>query len=142
MTQAPPKRDRRIERTRQLLSKALMDLIVERGYDSITIQDITDCANVSRTTFYLHFKDKDELLSTSMQAIYDGLLRGHEVKPPIDLDPDTVKAGDCNAEDFEHVAEYADFYRVMLSSDGSISFVWAVLDYLARMIQPLLDRGR
>ena len=65
-----------------------MDLIVERGYDGISIQDITDRANVSRTTFYLHFKDKDELLFTSMQAIYDGLLRGHEVEPPIDLDPD------------------------------------------------------
>ena len=59
MTDTPLKRDRRIERTHQLLSKALMDLIIERGYDSITIQDITDRANVSRTTFYLHFKDKD-----------------------------------------------------------------------------------
>ena len=118
-----------------------MDLIVERGYDSITIQDITDRADVSRTTFYLHFKDKDELLFTSMQVIYDGLLGGHEIDPPLDLDPDEVKASDCKAGDFEHVAEYADFYRVMLSNDGSISFVWEVMSYLSRMIQPMLEGG-
>ncbi len=141
MTQAPPKRDRRIERTRRLLSKALMDLIVERGYDRITIQDITDRADVSRTTFYLHFKDKDELLFTSMQVIYDGLLRGHDAPPPVELDPDEVKAGDCNAEDFEHVAEYADFYRVMLSDKGSIGFAWEVLSYLAQMIQPKIEQA-
>ncbi|MEO8397816.1 MAG: helix-turn-helix domain-containing protein, partial [Chloroflexota bacterium] len=73
MTETVRKPDRRIERTRQLLSKALMDLIIERGYDTITIQDITDRANVSRATFYLHYKDKDELLYQSMTKIYDAL---------------------------------------------------------------------
>ncbi len=141
MTQAPPKRDRRIERTRQLLSKALMDLIVERGYDDITIQDITDRANVSRTTFYLHFKDKEELLFTSMQAIYDGLLGGHEGMLPTSSDPRDLTAEDCHAEDFEHVAEYADFYRVMLSDNGSIRFVWEVMSYLARIMQPKLEQA-
>ncbi len=138
MTQTLPKRDRRIERTHQLLSKALMDLIIERGYDSITIQDITDRANVSRTTFYLHFKDKDELLFTSMQAIYDGLLNGHEGLMPLDIDRDHIENLDCNAEDFEHVADYADFYRVMLSDKGSIKFVWEVLAYLTQVMQPTL----
>ena len=46
--------DRRIQRTRALLLSALLDLIVERGYEDITVQDIVDRANVGRSTFYKH----------------------------------------------------------------------------------------
>ncbi len=133
MTDASPtvRRDRRIERTHQLLSKALMELIVERGYDSITIQDITDRANVSRTTFYLHFKDKDELLFASMQQIYEGLLTGHEGFMPGSVsEADYDGEVNCDAGDFKHVAEYADFYRVMLGKQGSVTFIVRLLSYL------------
>jgi AcrR family transcriptional regulator len=54
--------DRRIQRTRALLLSALLDLIVERGYEELTVQDIVDRANVGRSTFYKHFLDKHELL--------------------------------------------------------------------------------
>lgn len=56
------KLDRRVQRTRDLLRRTLIQLIREKGYDSITIQDITDRANLGRTTFYLHYQTKDELL--------------------------------------------------------------------------------
>ena len=56
------KTDRRVQRTRELLQKTLIELITERGYDAITIQDIVDRANIGRTTFYLHYNSKDELL--------------------------------------------------------------------------------
>lgn len=59
---ADEKSDRRVQRTRQLLKGALVHLIKERGYDAITIQDITDQANVGRTTFYLHYDSKEALL--------------------------------------------------------------------------------
>ena len=55
------KQDRRVQRTRKLLRRALMELIDEKGYDAITIQDITERANLGRTTFYLHYQSKDEL---------------------------------------------------------------------------------
>ncbi len=61
--------DRRVERTRELLQKALIELITERGYDAITIQDIVDRANVGRTTFYLHYNSKDELFMSCHEAI-------------------------------------------------------------------------
>jgi AcrR family transcriptional regulator len=54
--------DRRVQRTRALLRNALMQLINEKGYDAVTIQDITDRANLGRTTFYLHYTSKDDLL--------------------------------------------------------------------------------
>jgi AcrR family transcriptional regulator len=63
------KPDRRVQRTRELLQKALIDLISERGYDAITIQDIVDRANVGRTTFYLHYNSKDELFMSCHEAI-------------------------------------------------------------------------
>jgi AcrR family transcriptional regulator len=63
------KPDRRVQRTRELLQKALIELISERGYDAITIQDIVDHANVGRTTFYLHYNSKDDLLMSCHEAI-------------------------------------------------------------------------
>jgi AcrR family transcriptional regulator len=63
------KSDRRVERTRELLQKALIELVAERGYDAITIQDIVDRANVGRTTFYLHYKSKDELFMSCHEGI-------------------------------------------------------------------------
>jgi len=63
------KTDRRVQRTRERLQKALIELISERGYDAITIQDIVDRANVGRTTFYVHYSSKDELFMSCHEAI-------------------------------------------------------------------------
>jgi AcrR family transcriptional regulator len=63
------KTDRRVGRTRELLQKVLIELIAERGYDAITIQDIVDRANIGRTTFYLHYSSKDELFMSCHEAI-------------------------------------------------------------------------
>jgi AcrR family transcriptional regulator len=56
------KRDRRIERTRRTLREALIALILERGWDDISVQDVCNRADVGRSTFYTHFADKEELL--------------------------------------------------------------------------------
>ncbi len=63
------KTDRRVQRTRELLQKALIELIGERGYNAITIRDIVDRANVGRTTFYVHYSSKDELFMSCHEAI-------------------------------------------------------------------------
>ncbi len=126
---APTSRpDRRVQRTRQLLRDALMALIVEKGYDAVAVQDITDRANVARTTFYLHFRDKEDLLLRSMEAVYDDLTaRMGQVSP------DGLLANGLPAEvvAFEHVAEHAAFYRVMFSSRGVAAFIVRVRRYLA-----------
>lgn len=54
---------RQIQKSRRLLHEALVSLILEKKYESITVQQILDRANVGRSTFYLHFKDKDDLLT-------------------------------------------------------------------------------
>ena len=56
-----PKLDRRTARTRNLLGDALIELIQEKPFDSVTVQDVLDRAGVGRSTFYVHYKDKDDL---------------------------------------------------------------------------------
>lgn len=60
--------DRRVQRTRDLLQQAMLDLLVAQGYDAITIQNITERANVGRTTFYLHYESKEDLYRHAHQA--------------------------------------------------------------------------
>ena len=64
-----PKTDRRKQRTHEQLQKALVELIRERGYDALTIQDIAERANVGRTTFYLHYNSKEELFMSCHQTV-------------------------------------------------------------------------
>lgn len=72
-----PVRDRRIQKTQHLLRSALVSLIHEKDYDSIAVKEILDRANVGRSTFYTHFRDKDELL---VSGIYDMLKAVHPMR--------------------------------------------------------------
>src|SRR6476660_8751547 len=54
--------DRRVARSRRALKEALTDLILEEGFEAVTVQDVIDRADVGRSTFYAHFLDKDDLL--------------------------------------------------------------------------------
>ncbi len=63
------KEDRRIGRTRRLMHEALMALMVDKGYEAITVQDILDRADVGRSTFYAHYRDKDELLLSCFEHL-------------------------------------------------------------------------
>lgn len=66
---APEKKDRRTRRTRQLLRSALLALLKEKRYEEISVQDIIERADVARSTFYMHYLDKDDLL-TGSQGIF------------------------------------------------------------------------
>jgi AcrR family transcriptional regulator len=72
-------KDRRIQKTQGLLHEALASLIREKAYDSISVKEILDRANVGRSTFYMHFHDKDELLDS---VIRDILRAGQSKGPP------------------------------------------------------------
>lgn len=61
--------DRRVERTRGLLHDALASLIHEKSYDAIVVKEILARANVGRSTFYAHFRDKDELLDSGIRQM-------------------------------------------------------------------------
>jgi Transcriptional regulator len=63
--------DRRPARTVSALRTSLIELMLEKHYDSITVQDIIDRANVGRSTFYSHFRDKEDLLVGDWKRFYE-----------------------------------------------------------------------
>lgn len=144
MTKTIRKTDPRITRTLKLLGDALRELIVERGYDTITVQDITDRADVSRTTFYLHFKDKDELLFATMRQIYDELTGSYRHRVNEAKTWEELEQLACETSDYDHVAQNADFYRVMLGKHGSAAFIQQIMNYLTEetlkeFLKPILS---
>ena len=108
--------DRRVSRTRRQLRDALMGLILEKGYDAVTVEDITSRADLGRTTFYLHYKDKEELLLESIDTI------ANDLKAQVDL-LGSGRGGNENPPmpihmAFHHAAENADLYRIILHGEG------------------------
>lgn len=65
--------DRRVRRTRRILSDAFTALVLEKGYDRTTVQNILDRADVGRSTFYAHFRDKEALLLACFDEVRAGL---------------------------------------------------------------------
>src|SRR5436190_12597876 len=66
--------DRRVQRTEDVLHQALISLMIEKGYEVITVQDIIDRANVGRSTFYTHYTGKQELLLRGLNNLSRNLL--------------------------------------------------------------------
>src|SRR5258707_301232 len=70
--------DRRVRRTRRALREALVALIVERGYEKVTVQDVLDRADIGRSTFYAHYRDKDDLFGSCFDDLRaEHVLHGH-----------------------------------------------------------------
>ena len=70
---AKKKMDRRARRTRASLTSAFAELVLSRGYEAVTIGEISDKANVGRSTFYSHYRSKEDLLEESLQRPSGGL---------------------------------------------------------------------
>lgn len=64
-----PNEDRRIIRTKEAIRNALVALIEEKGFDALSVKDITAKANINRGTFYLHYKDKFDLLDKTLEEV-------------------------------------------------------------------------
>jgi AcrR family transcriptional regulator len=119
------KTDRRVIRTRRLLRDALFALILEEGIDAVTIEEITDRADLGRTTFYLHYRDKEDLLLQSIGELVDDLI-GRMSQLPLDqwmlqIDPTNEAPSPAIVLPFQHVAEHAHLYRIILRGEGTYS---------------------
>jgi transposase-like protein len=60
------KSDRRVQRSKRALREALVQLMIEKGYEETTVADIAERADVGRSTFYTHYADKEDLLQGSL----------------------------------------------------------------------------
>jgi AcrR family transcriptional regulator len=111
------KENRPVRRTRDRLGDALMELLVQMPFDKITVQDVLDRAGVSRTTFYSHFRDKNDLFLSDADEFFEEMAmalsrfgcKSDRVAPVREL--------------FAHIAEVRPFYNALIES-GKIHDVW------------------
>jgi AcrR family transcriptional regulator len=111
------KTDRRVQRTQQLLQNALIDLILEKGYDDITIQDLLDRANLGRSTFYTHYRDKEDLLLSGFQGLFDAFQKEylHSASPAADP---VQAARELSLFFFRHAGSHHDLFKAMIGERG------------------------
>jgi len=136
------KEDRRVGRTRRLMHEALMTLIVEKGYEAVTVQDILDRADVGRSTFYAHYRDRDELLLSSFehlrtlfeqqqQALFDSRRTGREPELNFVL------------ELFRHTGQHYKLYKAIAGRQSGEMIMKYLHRYLCTMlIGPLTELNR
>src|SRR5204863_2025217 len=122
----------RVRRTKILLREALIALIEERGFEALTIGELTERAMVSRAAFYRNYQDKYDLVEQIFEEAMSALLNavgdlGREHPPEIWV------------RFFEHIAEYERLYRALLGRKGSPWFVWKMRAALAGLLK---ERGR
>src|SRR5512140_3815474 len=105
MTQ--PTSNLRVRRTQKLLREALIELIEERGFDALTVGEITERAMVSRAAFYRNYQDKydlvEQIFTEAIHALFNAV-----------SEPGTVHSPEIWVKFFEHIAEYERLYRALL----------------------------
>ena len=128
------KQDRRSQRTRHLLGEALVELIREKDYNTITVSDIIDRANIGRSTFYAHYHDKDDLLVGELDRVIEVLSRripDHEESP---FFPSLGL--------FRHVGEEYELYKALLWGSGIDLLIKHLQKSLSKRIEQGLQESR
>lgn len=128
----PP--NKRIQKSRKLLHQALISLILEKKYESITVQQILDRANVGRSTFYMHFRDKDEVLLMGFEHLRE-MLHDVQAKIPAAAQPYEKVIGFSPAM-FEHLYEYRNEWKALRGSQAGV----IVRQSIEKIIGSLVER--
>jgi AcrR family transcriptional regulator len=120
--------DRRTSRTRRALRKALIELIMEKRYDAITVQNVIDRADVGRSTFYAHFRDKEDLFLSDWEALLEGFVQHIEWQSP---NGRIVPVREL----FSHVQEFHHFYQALVRSRKTTWLFKTGQSYLAKSLE-------
>ncbi|MCU4989832.1 TetR/AcrR family transcriptional regulator [Bacillus cereus] len=109
--------DRRITKSKEAIKKAVIELMSDKNFDDITIQDIADRANVNRGTIYLHYSDKFDLLDKIIEEHINELRVMCESAAEMDLD-----FVESNVGWFEYFESNYSFFSTLLASSKASSF--------------------
>jgi len=123
------KQDRRSQRTRHLLSAALVELIREKDYSTITVSDIIERANVGRSTFYAHYRDKDDLFVGEMDRVIEILSQRIPGQEEIPFFPSLGL--------FRHVGEELELYKALLWTPG----IDLLIKHLQKSLSQRVEQG-
>jgi AcrR family transcriptional regulator len=112
----PPSRpgsrtQRRVARTKAAIEDAFVQLVLERGYDQVTVEDVTDRADLARATFYAHYPNKEAVQFSVFDRLTEDLVQrlADQGGPPDAVHRDVISAA------YKHAAEMPDLYRACLS---------------------------
>jgi AcrR family transcriptional regulator len=131
------KPDVRARRTRIRLGDALFALILEKPIEEVTVQDVLDRASVGRSTFYLHFRDKNDLLLSQLERFLEHMSTVLSVNKEKSLRVAPI------AEMFDHLDQQRKLYRILGDAGRLNDFFDLGQDYFARGIeQRLIESGR
>ena len=115
--------DRRIQKSKDAIEKSFINLMSEKGFNQITIQDITDSANVGRRTFYHHYEDKYDLLSMLINSHISELRNiCHAPENYNTMHPDLLW--------FSYFEEHSNFFSTMLSDQAAFTFREILLTFI------------
>ena len=116
--------DRRILRTRLAIQAAFVDLVKEKGFDALSITDITARANINRGTFYLHYSDKYDLLEQIEAGIIHNLQGIIQQAGALDVVDSNilVEPLPVMVEFFEYLRNNAPVMHAVLGLRGDIAF--------------------
>lgn len=127
------KEDQRVRRTRDRLGDALVELLVKIAWDDITVQDILDRAGVSRSTFYAHYRDKNDLFLSDAEDFFESMATA------LSRFGDNSERVAPVQELFAHIAEARPFYSALVES-GRIHIVMELgQEHFARGIEQRLN---
>jgi AcrR family transcriptional regulator len=126
--------DRRVARTRAMLRQAHISLILQKGYEAITVDNICDAANVGRSTFYAHYTSKDDLRRSGLE---------HLRKELVDRQKDALATpGDIKDRSlgfslamFEHAHDHIDLYRALVGSRGGAIALATIRQILSELVR-------
>ena len=124
--------DRRIQRTRELLLNALVSLLMERGYEKLTIQNLLDRAGVGRATFYAHFQSKEDLLSASITRLRAGLASEWNAAAATKGKP--ADRLSFTLPFFQHLQSHRRIYHTTIGRESE----WTIELHMQRMLRELV----
>ena len=122
--------DRRVQRTYKILHEALVELIIEKGYDQVSVQDIIDRANIGKSTFYSHFQDKEDLFLRGFENLWSLFEeqfaeQAHE----------TMEVWEISLIVFQHAQDYISVYKALAGKAGGKLMSTTMHKYLSLLMQ-------
>jgi AcrR family transcriptional regulator len=130
--------DLRVQRTRNLIVEALIDLTIQKGFAAVTVQDIVRRAGINRATFYRHYQDKFDLLDQYVQAVYALPDNQSGANTSAGHASNLEKTASGLVKIFEHVRLHSKFFQVMLGENGDPAFTAKIRQFVRQRIRRLM----